>query len=81
MNIKEAYVCPKCGKSSPAVLAIQALMDDVRFDVVQCVDCKTEWRVYYKVSEVQTEITYVAPKEAPAEVAQGEPAAEEVSVK
>lgn len=65
MNIKEAYVCPKCGKTNPTILAIQALMDDVRYDVVQCPECRTEWRTYYKVAEVNTEVTYVAPEQAP----------------
>ncbi len=73
MNIKEAYVCPKCGKTNPTVLAIQALMDDVRYDVVQCPDCRTEWRTYYKVAEVNTEVTFVAPEEAPAEIPTREP--------
>lgn len=76
MNIKEAYVCPKCGQTNPTVLAIQALMDDVRYDVIQCPDCKTEWRVYYKVADINTEVMYVAPEES--QVAPTAPAEEVV---
>lgn len=76
MNIKEAYVCPKCGNTTPTVLAIQALMDDVRYDVVGCPECRTEWRAYYKVSDVSTEVTFVAPEETSTEVAPVEEAVE-----
>lgn len=76
MNIKEAYVCPKCGQTNPTVFAIQALMNDVRYDVIQCPDCKTEWRVYYKVADINTEVMYVAPEETSAEVAPVEEAVE-----
>lgn len=61
MTIKDAYVCPKCKNTNPTVLAIQSIMNDVRYDVVQCPACMTEWRAYYKVSEVSTEVTFVGP--------------------
>lgn len=67
MNIKEAYVCPKCNDSAtkpPVVHGIQAIMEDIRYDILQCPDCKTVWRVYYKVSDVSTEVTHVVSEES-----------------
>lgn len=66
MTIKETFICPKCGNTQPTVLAIQALMEDVRYDVLKCPDCGTEWRVYYKVSEVNAEVTFVPQDPIPA---------------
>lgn len=61
MTIKDAYVCPKCNNANPTVLAIQSIMNDVRYDVIRCPACMTEWRAYYKASEVSTEVMFVGP--------------------
>ena len=56
MLLKESYICPVCGKTHTRILMVQTLMDDVRYDVFKCDDCSTTWRVYYKVSNVTTEL-------------------------
>ena len=58
-TIKDAYVCPNCHANTSRILAMQNLLSDVRYDIVQCSDCGTEWRVYYRVAELNQEVTYV----------------------
>lgn len=65
MTLKDSYVCPVCGKAHSRILLVQTLMDDVRYDVFKCEDCGGEWRVYYKVTNITTEVTYTpAPAKA-----------------
>lgn len=64
MTIKEAYVCPVCGNEQPTVIGIQALMEDVRYDSIQCPQCQSAYRVYYKTSEVAREVTYAPTAES-----------------
>lgn len=59
MTIKEAYVCPVCGNEQPTITGIQALTEDVRYDSIQCSQCQSAYRVYYKTCEVTREVTYV----------------------
>lgn len=55
MKTNENYICPTCG-SLGNITTIVPLMSDVRFDEVQCPNCGTSWRVYYKVGEPRVEI-------------------------
>ena len=63
MNIKNAYMCPACKHPNAQAMAIQNLFEDARYDLVRCPECGVEWRVYYRVSEITTEVTYVPPVE------------------
>lgn len=57
MTINESYICPVCGKVG-GIVGVQTLMEDVRFDVLEC-ECGTSWRAYYKTSQVATEVVRV----------------------
>lgn len=55
MKTNENYTCPTCG-SFGNITTIVPIMSDVRFDEVQCPNCGTSWRVYYKVVEPRVEV-------------------------
>lgn len=63
MTINEAYVCPVCGKAGN-IVGVQTLMEDVRFDAIQC-ECGATWRAYYKTSQIAIEMTNVPYTEEP----------------
>ena len=57
MTIKDSLICPSCGNGG-RIVGVQPLLDNVRFDTVEC-ECGTSWRAYYNVSDVVTEIIRV----------------------
>jgi transcription elongation factor Elf1 len=61
MKTNENYTCPTCG-SLGNITTIVPIMSDVRFDEVQCPNCGTSWRVYYKVVEPRVEVFPAAPQ-------------------
>lgn len=63
MTIKESFQCPHCGAEKTAIVGAQAIMDDVRFDSLRCTECGAEWRAYFKVSELSSELMYVPAKD------------------
>lgn len=56
MTINECFICPVCGKNNVVLQSATALMSDIRVDTMSCTSCEAMWRVYSKVSELQTEI-------------------------
>lgn len=58
---QNVYACPVCGEQG-RVGGIMPLIDNVRYDAVQC-DCGAQWRVYYKFENPKTEVTYIPPQE------------------
>lgn len=54
---QNVYVCPRCGRQG-RIQTIMPLLDDVRYDAVQC-ECGVLWRVYYKFTNPKTEIMFV----------------------
>lgn len=71
---QNVYACPLCGEQG-RVGGIMPLIDNVRYDAVQC-DCGAQWRVYYKFENPKTEVTYIPPqeeKEADSSTVEAEP--------
>ena len=70
MTLRKSFICPKCGNEKIAILNSGVILEDVRMDYFRCPKCETEWKVYSKTAEVNTEVTYVAapkPVEEPSE--------------
>lgn len=58
MTIKEGLTCPRC-QANGLIKHVELLFDDTRYDALVCPDCGVEWRVYYKIQDVNAEVTYV----------------------
>lgn len=59
MKIEEAYKCPKCGETRVNISNIQQIFDDARYEDAECINCRSRWRVYYKMNELKVEVQYV----------------------
>ena len=62
MNLNEIFICPKCGNNKVTIVSSGAMFDDVRFDNLVCPSCETKWRAFSKITDIHTEVVYVAPQ-------------------
>lgn len=61
MTIEEAFTCPKCGGLKVNLNDIKQLFEDARYEDCTCMDCGSQWRVYYKMKEMNKIVTMLAP--------------------
>ena len=57
-NMNQMYACPNCGKTG-TIEQVVPVLSDVRYDSLCCSDCGSVWRVYYKVTDMNTEVMYI----------------------
>ena len=57
-NMTQMYVCPHCGKTG-TIEQVVPVLSDVRYDSIRCQECGSVWRVYYKVTDMNTEVMYI----------------------
>lgn len=56
MSFNELQNCPSCKSENTTVSKIVTLLEGVRYDVVSCDDCGTQWKFYYKIADAQVEV-------------------------
>ena len=71
MNIKDAFICPKCAKEKGAenvntelsIKGMNIMFDDTLSVVMECKECQTIWKAYVKAQDVSGEVLFVKPEE------------------
>lgn len=56
VNFKVAQNCPLCRSQNIMITDVCVLFDDTRMETVECCDCSTAWKLYYKVADCFAEI-------------------------
>jgi transcription elongation factor Elf1 len=56
MTVNDCFICPLCGNTTVVIEDARPLMSDIRIDTLGCNRCGSQWRIYSKVAEMQTEI-------------------------
>lgn len=60
LSIDEAYTCPRCGGQEVVVEGMEQIFEDARSESVRCLKCASSWRVYYKMTELNTKVTNIS---------------------
>ena len=64
MTIKETFVCPVCGcATKTSITNVNVLTEDVRYDTLECGECGSIWRVYFKETNMSSEVVFTPSKD------------------